>query len=137
MATEPPESTTDLFRSLSLGATQNEFDFEFFQRIVFRNPYHLDALRQLVEALVHRGDYGAALELDRRLVQIRPADTIARYNLACTLSLLGHVDEALAALDEAIGLGYGDVAHMEADGDLEAVRNHPRYPEVLCRHGIA
>jgi predicted Zn-dependent protease len=75
---------------------------------------------------VHR-----AVELDRRLVDLLPNDFLARYNLACSLARAGRSDEAIDSLSRAILLGYDDLAHMEADPDLESLRNHPDFQALL------
>ena len=43
----------------------------------------------------------------------------------------------MKALDEALRLGYDDFVHMDADADLDAVRQHPGYFQLLERHGLA
>jgi Flp pilus assembly protein TadD len=117
--------------------TQIEFDIEFFYRILQRNGDDVDVLRRLVEIHARRGEHAEALILDRQLVRVRPRDAIAHYNLACSLSVLGHVEQAIAALDLAIELGYADVIHMEHDPDLEPVRGEPGFRQLLLKHGIA
>jgi tetratricopeptide (TPR) repeat protein len=91
----------------------------------------------LVEIHARRGEHAEALVLDRQLVRVRPRDAIAHYNLACSLSVLGHLEQAIVALDRAIALGYTDVIHMEHDPDLEPVRAEPGFRELLQKHGIA
>ena len=60
-----------------------------------------------------------------------PEDDLARYNLACSLARAGQADEAIDALSRAILLGYDDLAHMEADPDLESLRDHPDFQALL------
>jgi hypothetical protein len=72
-----------------------------------------------------------AVELDCRLVELLPEDFLARYNLACSLARAGRADEAIDSLSRAILLGYDDLAHMEADPDLESLRNHPDFRALL------
>ena len=116
---------------------QTDFDIRFYGAILDRNGRHVDALRQLVDLVADRGDYQRALELDQRLVELRPHDCLAKYTLACSLSVLGHVGAALKTLEEAIELGYDDIAHLEADGDLDAVRRHPGYLCLLEQLGYS
>ena len=120
-----------------LDETQNDFDRRFYEAILFRNSDHVDVLRQLVELLAIDGDYQRALELDQRLVALRPNDRYARYNLACSFCMLGNLPAALKALDAALRLGYDDIAHLEADADLDDLRTHPEYFRMLKRHGMA
>ncbi len=116
---------------------QLEFDLEFFDQILARNGDHIDVLRQQVELLARLGQHRRALELDRRLVRLVPQDYIARYNLACSLSMVGDVEEAFSALDAALELGYCDWAHLESDADLEAVRDDHRFDHLLAKYGLA
>jgi adenylate cyclase len=116
---------------------QLDFDIRFYETILLRNPTNVDVLRQLVELLAQQGDYEQALQLDRRLVALRPLDRFAHYNLACTLSVLGQIMPALKALEDCFALGYDDVAHMEADSDLDALQQHPGYFKLLRRFGLA
>jgi len=64
-----------------------------------------------------------AKEILQRIIELSPHDKIALYNLACTESLLGNVDEALENLDKAIDAGYSDIDHMKFDSDFNNIRN--------------
>jgi hypothetical protein len=54
-----------------------------------------------------------------------------RYNLACSLALVGRIDESFDELARAISNGYDDADHLEADEDLAALRGDPRYAALL------
>lgn len=137
MGTHQPKDVAPAAAFFADVSSQADFDLQFYQQILARNGYHLDALRQLVERLAQRGEHAAALELDRRLVAIMPEDMIARYNLACTLCMLGQVDSALSALDRAFQLGYRDLAHLEVDSDLDPLRQHAGFQRLLVKYGLA
>ena len=115
---------------------QIKFDLEFYAAVLERNGEHVDVLRRQVELLARTGNYEEAYKLDRRLVRLLPRDFIARYNLACSLSMLGNLTGALRALEEALQLGYSDFAHLEADSDLDAIKHHARYFELLKKYDI-
>jgi Flp pilus assembly protein TadD len=133
---QAPLATAQTMQFL-VGETQEEFDVRFYEALLARNRDSVEVLRQLVDLMADRGDYQRALELDQRLVALRPHDCFARYNLACSLSALGQIVPALRALDEALRLGYDDFVHMDADADLDAVRQHPGFFQLLERHGLA
>ena len=139
MPSSKPSVSELVALEFNLGSAQDqiEFDIEFFGHVLRRNSDNVDVLRCQVELLARVGRHDEALSFDYRLVHLRPEDFIARYNLACTLSVLGEVNEALLALDQALELGYRDLAHLESDADLETVRNHPSYREILRKHGYA
>jgi tetratricopeptide (TPR) repeat protein len=113
------------------GFKQLDFDIDFFERLLARSPRSVEVLRVLAELVSQKGLVERALELDRRLVEAMPHDFLARYNLACSLARAGLPDEAIASLTRAILLGYDDIAHLETDPDLESLRDHPDFQELL------
>lgn len=79
-------------------------------------------LRRLDLSIEH---FQLAIELD-------PRDPLAHYNLACALSLHGRIEAAIVELELAIIGGFRDRQHIAADSDLEALREHPRFEELLA-----
>src|ERR1043165_9264107 len=73
---------------------QNQLDFEldFFGGILERAPDYVDVLRVQGNNLTLKGRFAEGLLIDRRLVQLRPGDALAHYNLACSYALLKKVD---------------------------------------------
>lgn len=110
---------------------QLDFDIDFFERLLARKQDSIEVLRVLAELVSRKGLVDRAVDLDRRLVELLPNDFLARYNLACSLARAGRSDEAIDSLSRAILLGYDDLAHMEADPDLESLRNHPDFQALL------
>ena len=93
---------------------------------------NLAALVELGAVLTRLGRYDEGLQVDQRLVRLEPEEPIVHYNLACSLSLLGRIDDAIEELTRAVDFGYEDVDHMLKDRDLRALRNDPRF-EVLAK----
>lgn len=116
---------------------QEAFDREFFGAILKRGSCNPDVLRRQAELVAHQGDYVAALELDRTLAARYPNDPVVHYNLTCSLSMTGHHREAVATLAKAIELGYADYAHIDADADLDPLRDLPSFQELMRRWGPA
>jgi hypothetical protein len=81
-------------------AEQSQLDFEldFFGGILQRCPDYIDVLRVVGTLLTLKGRYGDGLQIDKRLVQLRPTDSLAHYNLACSYALLERADQALKTL---------------------------------------
>jgi tetratricopeptide (TPR) repeat protein len=112
---------------------QLDFDIDFFEKLLARNPRAVEVLRILGELVARKGLVSRAVELDRQLVECLPGDALARYNLACSLALAGRADEAILCLGEAFRLGYDDVAHMEVDPDLASIRERPEFRALVGR----
>ena len=112
---------------------QVDFEIEFFDRILSANPDYVDVLRVQANNLSSRGHYMRGLAADRRLVQLRPNDPNAHYNLACSYSLLRMNNPAIEALHSSLKLGYNDFEHLMNDPDLENLRNDSRFIKILGR----
>lgn len=121
----------------SVEQSQSEFEIEFFGRLVQRSPEYVDAIRIQAELLARSGNYEKSLQLYRRLIRLRPDNSVVHYNYACSLSMVAMIDESMDALLEAVRLGYDDFAHLETDPDLDAVRTHPAYEKLLREQGLA
>lgn len=119
--------------SRSRGPSQIEFEIDFYQRILERDPLHVDTLSALAGNLVATGEFGRALGLDRRLVRLRPEWPVAWYDLACSYSLLGLIGPAVHALSKALELGYPRPGWILRDPHLKAVRRDPRFAKLLRR----
>ncbi len=114
-------------------AEQSQLDFEidFFSGILERKPDYVDVLRVMGNNLTLKGRYAQGLVIDRRLVQLRPKDALAHYNLACSYSLLKRAEQALISLRRAVELGYRDFRYMREDRDLDYIRHDPRFRQLL------
>ncbi len=136
----PPRSITDPFdeRTLArlapaLEVVSLDFEVAFYERARRRDPDSGPVLEALGHAYTQSGRLEDGLTVDRRLVELRPGDPIARYNLACSHALLGDKSEALDALERAIELGYDDREHLEKDSDLDSLRSEPRFVALIAR----
>src|SRR6266436_5632887 len=76
--------------SLARPSDQNQLDFEldFFGKILERFPNYVDVLRVQGNNLTLKGRFAEGMQIDKRLVQLRPSDPLAHYNLACSYALL-------------------------------------------------
>jgi tetratricopeptide (TPR) repeat protein len=111
--------------------SQLDFEIDFFGSILERKPDYIDVLRVMGNHLTLKGRYVQGLAVDKRLVQLRPDDPWAHYNLACSYALLKRPDQAIKTLRHAIELGYCDFRYMRQDRDLDSIRRDPRFRQLL------
>ncbi len=126
----------DIRRFDSLSAQEREqltFASDFCLAVLKKRPYQFEALQAAANSLTSLGYYQDGLKYDQRLEEMRPSDALVIYNLACSLSLVGRIEDALEKLEAAITLGYRDRNHIKDDPDLENLRAHPRFKELESR----
>ena len=111
--------------------TQLDFELDFFAGILERHAGYVDVLRAHGNNLTLKGLYAEGLEIDKRLIQLRPADALAHYNLACSYALLKKPELALKTLRRAVELGYRDFRYMREDRDLDSIRHDPRFRQLI------
>ncbi len=118
---------------LSRPSDQSQLDFElaFYGNILEHQPDYVDVLRVMGNNLTLKGRYAQGLQIDKRLVQLRPNDPLAHYNLACSYALLKRSELALKVLRRAVELGYRDFRYMREDHDLDGIRHDPRFRQLL------
>ena len=125
---KPPElSPEDEYRQML------DFEIWFYEGVLEGCPDYVEVLQTLGNAYTARGYYEKGLWIDLKLAKLCPHDATVFYNLACSYSLIGELDEAFSALKKSIELGYDDVQHMNNDPDLRNVRADDRYEEILER----
>ena len=107
-----------------------EFEIRFFEGILDRDPEFIEALQILGDAYSKTGQWEKGLDIDRRLSKLSPASPLVFYNLACSYSLLKHLDEAFAALAKAVKLGYDDARWLIKDPDLNNLRQDNRFDKI-------
>lgn len=111
----------------------SEFLVEILRTATERDPRNLEALAELGHVLTRLGRFEEGLAADERLIALVPANATVHYNHACSLALLERQDEAFAALERALALGYDDAEHLREDEDLASLRGDPRFAAILAR----
>ena len=107
-----------------------EFEIRFFEGIARRDPHYIEALQILGDAYTKTGQWGKGLHVDKRLARLCPDNPLVFYNLACSYSLMNHLDEAFSALRRAVRLGYDDARWLNKDPDLENLRRDSRFERI-------
>jgi adenylate cyclase len=64
-------------------------------------------------------------------LQLSPDDPLMLYNIACVYSRLGEKGLSIESLRDSIAAGLEDYEWIKRDPDLEAIRNEPRYVELM------
>jgi tetratricopeptide (TPR) repeat protein len=111
--------------------TQIDFELDFFGQILERHPDFVEALRCHASNLASKKRIAESLQIERRIIRLRPHDALAHYNLACSYALLKQPDLAIATLRNALELGYHDFRYIHQDRDLDSVRKDPRFRKLL------
>ena len=125
-----PIRETKSLRSIASRKNYLEFEVRFFEGIARRDPNFVEALQILGDAYTRTGQWEKGLKIDRRLAKLCPDNALVFYNLACSYSLLKKVDEAFAALSEAVKRGYDDAGWLNKDPDLDNLRHDNRFEEI-------
>lgn len=118
-------------RTRKAESEQTEFEIKFFSDVLERYPDYVEVLRAFGNLLTKQGHHEEGLEVDRRLVRLRPHDAVAHYNLACSYCLLRKHEQTLIELRKAFELGYVDFAYLRKDRDLESIKNDRRFKKLL------
>ena len=85
-------------------------------------------------ALLELGERDRAKDWAARAQAIENEDPVSLYNLACVYSQLGQPEAASDLLERAVSNGrpfWKD--WIENDSDLDGLRNHPRYSQLIAR----
>ncbi|GJQ60510.1 MAG: hypothetical protein D8M57_15280 [Candidatus Scalindua sp. AMX11] len=127
---EIPEYTFNL-QAVEFQKTNEEFAVWFFEGILENYPNYVECLMYLGNAYTARGMYEKGLQVDLKLVELRPCDPMVHYNIACSYSLLGKIDLAFASLNKSIDFGYTDLKHFETDSDLDRLRGEEQYKTII------
>ena len=106
------------------------FQIGMYEEALHADPDDAEALRFLAHAYGAVGKGEARLDTDRHLARLTPRDPRAHYNLACSHALLGQPEEAIAALEEACGLGFRDSVLLRRDNELDSLREDPRFVAI-------
>jgi len=85
--------------------------------------------------LLNRGDAEEAVRSFEASLAKAPGDDKARYALACAQARQGLTDEALASLRAAIGGNPGNRLLARSDPDMESLRVHPVFQDLMRGSG--
>jgi adenylate cyclase len=105
------------------------------ERALAKEATNGQALAAGANALMFLGDMERGRDWSRRAMLLDPDNLIMSYNLACALTQANAPnDDALDALQpfmEGVKTAQ-NIRHLEADPDLDGLREEPRYKELLA-----
>jgi adenylate cyclase len=85
-----------------------------------------------IEGLIELGETNRAKEWISRALALEPDDPTVQYNVACGLTKLGELEWALDLLEHSLRNAPPEmISWVKHDADLDNLRNHPRYQEIL------
>jgi tetratricopeptide (TPR) repeat protein len=111
--------------------SQIDFEIDFFERILGRNPNYPEVLRALADHFSRKKWRRRTLQMLERLAELQPQDAEIAYRLACVHALLKQAAPAVGALRRAISAGYGWVDDLLQDADLDPIRESPEFQRLL------
>lgn len=105
------------------------------EAVIAKDPTNCSAIAMGATALGALGEQDRAREWIRRALMLDPDNLLGRYNIACVLvSDLADHDGAIDALKPYFERTNSttEIRHVEADPDLEPIRNDPRFTKMLA-----
>lgn len=115
----------------NLERRQLEVELTFLEAVLIRLPERVDVIRALADLYTKCGRIQEGLRMDETLCRLLPDDAYVWYNMACSYALNADKTDALDALEHAVYLGYCDVEWLMKDNDLDAIREEPRYQQLM------
>jgi tetratricopeptide (TPR) repeat protein len=84
-----------------------------------------------VAPLYQAGEYAAAADRGRELVDANPQYPLLFYNLACCEALAGRTDDAIEHLGHAAGRSEELRRYAKEDSDFDPIRDEPAFKEIV------
>ncbi|MEO7367718.1 MAG: protein kinase [Gemmatimonadaceae bacterium] len=95
------------------------------------NPDDARAANLAAGVFASLGEAEPALKYAERSLAIDPEDPMLLYNVACTYSSLGRIDQAISCLERAVEKGFGHREWIDNDPDLKPLRSSPKYQAIV------
>jgi tetratricopeptide (TPR) repeat protein len=77
-------------------------------------------------------DYEKALAKQLVVVEKRPNNPVAHFNVGCFAARSGHADQAIEALRQAVEINPRIKELIASDEDLDSIREDPRFAELTA-----
>jgi beta-lactamase regulating signal transducer with metallopeptidase domain/Tfp pilus assembly protein PilF len=126
-----------LFNNGRFGGMNDEDDWQRalprFERVTREHPNVGRAWANLGYARLEGGDPKGGYSAYQRALELGYQKPMMMYNMACCASRAGDLDGAFKWLDRADAAGFEIGEHVGSDSDLDAIRDDPRYDQMLDR----
>jgi len=122
----------------SLGDSKREMEtarrgIERAQVVLELNPDDNRAYNMGAFALLRIGEREEAEKWMKTSLENAPGDSIVQYNAACFHALAGNIEQSLDCLENCyLRVGNLNREWLLHDSDLDAVREHPRFADILA-----
>ena len=90
-------------------------------------------MHQRALQLLHAKAYDEAIKVLAEILRVYPHDSTALYNTACAYALKGERDKAVEFLKRSVEEGFTDFDHIAHDSDLNSIRDHPGYKDLMAK----
>jgi TolB-like protein/cytochrome c-type biogenesis protein CcmH/NrfG len=104
---------------------------ELLPRHLLRDPEDIHARLFYAGTLARASRRDEALTQARMVLAAESTDGVTLYNVSCIFSLLGDLDHAVESLRNSIAAGHDNYDWIKRDSDLDPIRNHPGYIELM------
>jgi non-specific serine/threonine protein kinase len=95
------------------------------------NPDDARAVYMAANGMAALGQPERGRQWADRALAMRPDDAMLLYNVGCIYSLLGCVEEAITALEDAVQKGLTQKGWYEHDSNLDPLRKYPRFQKLI------
>jgi len=97
------------------------------------NPDDNRAWNMGAAALQTLGNSAEAEKWVQTSLRNSPRDSVITYNAACFYALMGDTERSLDYLAQSADVGCLNLDWLEQDSDLDSLREHPRFEEIIAR----
>lgn len=87
-------------------------------------------------AFIRQKKFNEARDDLKKAVELNPNSWGAHYNFAVLYSVQNQIDSSLHSLDRALELGFNDYDLLRNDPDLNNVRKHSGFKQILKKYKV-
>ena len=109
----------------------NQKATEVVQKHLAANPNDARAYNLLGVWYARLDQFDPAVDSMMKAIELSPGDALVMYNVACLYGVQKKQDMCVHWLKRAIDAGYRNYDWIKSDSDLDSVRSHPGYLDLL------